>query len=91
MGIWFDNDADLVGEVLALTSLSGDETTAQGPLRAALTRHFELTRLHGGFITGLADLSGNAALKDLAGDKAQVNALVASAQVVDVLKRFPPP
>ncbi|MGY3890249.1 assimilatory sulfite reductase (NADPH) flavoprotein subunit [Aeromonas mytilicola] len=89
LGIWFDNDADLVGEVLALTGLSGDETTAQGPLRAALTRHFELTRLHGGFITGLADLSGNAALKDLAGDKAQVNALVASAQVVDVLKRFP--
>ncbi|MDU1142939.1 assimilatory sulfite reductase (NADPH) flavoprotein subunit [Aeromonas rivipollensis] len=89
LGIWFDNDADLVGEVLALTGLSGDETTAQGPLRAALTRHFELTRLHGGFITGLAEISGNAALKDLAGDKAQVNALVASAQVVDVLKRFP--
>lgn len=89
LGIWFDNDADLVGEVLALTSLSGDETTAQGPLRAALTRHFELTRLHGGFITGLAEISGNPALKDLAGDKAQVNALVASAQVVDVLKRFP--
>ncbi|MFM5134846.1 assimilatory sulfite reductase (NADPH) flavoprotein subunit [Aeromonas rivipollensis] len=89
LGIWFDNDADLVGEVLALTGLSGDEATPQGPLRAALTRHFELTRLHGGFITGLADISGNAALKDLAGDKAQVNALVASAQVVDVLKRFP--
>ncbi|MGE6181906.1 assimilatory sulfite reductase (NADPH) flavoprotein subunit [Aeromonas media] len=89
LGIWFDNDADLVGEVLALTGLSGDEATAQGPLRAALTRHVELTRLHGGFITGLADISGNAALKDLAGDKAQVNALVASAQVVDVLKRFP--
>ncbi|MFM7969473.1 assimilatory sulfite reductase (NADPH) flavoprotein subunit [Aeromonas sp. A-5] len=89
LGIWFDNDADLVGEVLALTGLFGDETTAQGPLRAALTRHFELTRLHGGFITGFADISGNPALKDLAGDKAQVNALVASAQVVDVLKRFP--
>lgn len=89
LGIWFDNDAELVGEVLTLTGLRGDETTAKGPLRDALTRHFELTRLHGGFITGLADLSGNAALKDLAGDKAQVNALVASAQVVDVLKRFP--
>ncbi|WP_167388937.1 assimilatory sulfite reductase (NADPH) flavoprotein subunit [Aeromonas lusitana] len=89
LGIWFDNDAALVDEVLALTGLAGDEATAQGPLRAALTRHFELTRLHGGFITGLADISGNAALKDLAGDKAQVNALVASAQVVDVLKRFP--
>lgn len=89
LGVWFDNDADLVGEVLALTGLSGDEATAHGTLRTALTGHFELTRLHGGFITGLADISDNAALKDLAGDKAQVNALVASAQVVDVLKRFP--
>ncbi|MGR6757109.1 assimilatory sulfite reductase (NADPH) flavoprotein subunit [Aeromonas veronii] len=89
LGVWFDNDADLVGEVLALTGLSGDEATTHGTLHAALTGHFELTRLHGGFITGLADISDNAALKDLAGDKAQVNALVASAQVVDVLKRFP--
>lgn len=89
LGVWFDNDAELVGEVLALTSLSGDEATAHGTLLAALTGHFELTRLHGGFITRLADISDNAALKDLAGDKAQVNALVASAQVVDVLKRFP--
>ncbi|HHQ4659978.1 TPA: assimilatory sulfite reductase (NADPH) flavoprotein subunit [Aeromonas veronii] len=89
LGVWFDNDSELVNEVLALTGLSGDEATAHGTLRAALTGHFELTRLHGGFITGLADISDNAALKDLAGDKAQVNALVASAQVVDVLKRFP--
>ncbi|MEH8161827.1 assimilatory sulfite reductase (NADPH) flavoprotein subunit [Aeromonas allosaccharophila] len=89
LGVWFDNDAELVGEVLALTGLSGDEATAHGTLRAALTSHFELTRLHGGFITGLADISDNVALKDLAGDKAQVNALVASAQIVDVLKRFP--
>ncbi|MGU5713843.1 assimilatory sulfite reductase (NADPH) flavoprotein subunit [Aeromonas taiwanensis] len=89
LGIWFDNDADLVGEVLTLTGLSGDEATPHGSLREALTRHFELTRLHGGLITGLAEIADNAALKDLAGDKAQVNALVASAQVVDVLKRFP--
>lgn len=89
LGVWFDNDADLVGEVLARAELSGDEATAHGSLREVLTRNLELTRLHGGFITGLADLSDNAALKDLAGDKAQINALVASAQVVDVLKRFP--
>ncbi|WP_429064609.1 assimilatory sulfite reductase (NADPH) flavoprotein subunit [Aeromonas bestiarum] len=91
LGVWFDNDADLVGEVLALAGRSGDEATAHGSLREVLTRNLELTRLHGGFITGLAELSDNAALKDLAGDKAQVNALVASAQVVDVLKRFPTP
>lgn len=89
LGIWFDNDADLVGEVLALAHLSGDEATARGSLREVLSRELELTRLHGGFITGLAEIADNAALKDLAGDKAQVNALVASAQVVDVLKRFP--
>ncbi|KHN55958.1 assimilatory sulfite reductase (NADPH) flavoprotein subunit [Aeromonas hydrophila] len=89
LGIWFDNDPTLVNEVQALAGLSGDEATARGSLREVLSRELELTRLHGGFITGLAEISGNAALKDLAGDKAQVNALVASAQVVDVLKRFP--
>ncbi|HHQ4757341.1 TPA: assimilatory sulfite reductase (NADPH) flavoprotein subunit [Aeromonas hydrophila] len=88
LGIWFDNDPELVSEVLALAGLSGDEATARGSLREVLSRELELTRLHGGFITGLAEISANVALKDLAGDKAQVNALVASAQVVDVLKRF---
>ncbi|WP_421199325.1 assimilatory sulfite reductase (NADPH) flavoprotein subunit [Aeromonas enteropelogenes] len=89
LGIWFDNDPALVNEVLVLAGLSGDEATARGSLREVLSRELELTRLHGGFITGLAEISDNAALKDLAGDKAQVNTLVASAQVVDVLKRFP--
>lgn len=89
LGIWFDNDPALVNEVLVLAGLSGDEATARGSLREVLSHELELTRLHGGFITGLAEISGNAALKDLAGDKAQVNTLVASAQVVDVLKRFP--
>ncbi|WAF92717.1 assimilatory sulfite reductase (NADPH) flavoprotein subunit [Aeromonas hydrophila] len=89
LGIWFDNDPELVSEVLALAGLSGDEATARGSLREVLSRELELTRLHGGFITGLAEISANVALKDLAGDKVQVNALVASAQVVDVLKRFP--
>ncbi|HHQ4526641.1 TPA: assimilatory sulfite reductase (NADPH) flavoprotein subunit [Aeromonas hydrophila] len=89
LGIWFDNDPALVNEVLVLAGLSGDEATARGSLREVLSHELELTRLHGGFITGLAEISANVALKDLAGDKAQVNALVASAQVVDVLKRFP--
>ncbi|HEA3130313.1 TPA: assimilatory sulfite reductase (NADPH) flavoprotein subunit [Aeromonas hydrophila] len=89
LGIWFDNAPALVNEVLALAGLSGDEATARGSLREVLSRELELTRLHGGFITGLAEISANVALKDLAGDKAQVNALAASAQVVDVLKRFP--
>ena len=35
LGIWFDNDADLVGEVLALTGLTGDEAT---PMAACARR-----------------------------------------------------
>lgn len=95
LGVWFDNDAALVAEVLALTGLSGSESvTVEGKslaLSEALTRHFELTRLHGGFISGLADLSENAELKAIAADKAQTTALAASAQIVDVLKRYPQP
>ena len=93
LGVWFDNDAALVAEVLALTGLTGSESvTVEGkslPLSEALARHFELTRLHGGFISGLADLSDNAELKAIAADKAQTTALAASAQIVDVLKRYP--
>ncbi|MEZ7863034.1 MAG: assimilatory sulfite reductase (NADPH) flavoprotein subunit [Aeromonadaceae bacterium] len=95
LGVWFDNDAALVAEVLALTGLTGSESVSvEGkslPLKDALTRHFELTRLHGGFISGLADLSDNAELKAIAADKAQTTALAASAQIVDVLKRYPQP
>ena len=95
LGVWFDNDAALVAEVLALAGLSGSESvTVEGKslaLSEALTRHFELTRLHGGFISGLADLSENAELKAIAADKAQTTALAASAQIVDVLKRYPQP
>ncbi len=93
LGVWFDNDAALVAEVLALTGLTGSESVSvEGkslPLSEALARHFELTRLHGGFISGLADLSDNAELKAIAADKAQTTALAASAQIVDVLKRYP--
>jgi sulfite reductase (NADPH) flavoprotein alpha-component len=93
LGVWFDNDAALVAEVLALVGLSGSESvTVEGKslsLTDALTRHFELTRLHGGFISGLAEHSDNAELKAIAADKAQTTALAASAQIVDVLKRYP--
>lgn len=95
LGVWFDNDAALVAEVLALVGLTGSESVSvEGKslsLTDALTRHFELTRLHGGFISGLADLSDNAELKAIAADKAQTTALAASAQIVDVLKRYPQP
>jgi len=95
LGVWFDNDAALVAEVLALVGLTGSESVSvegkSQPLKEALTRHFELTRLHGGFISGLADLSDNAELKAIAADKAQTTALAASAQIVDVLKRYPQP
>lgn len=95
LGVWFDNDAALVAEVLALVGLSGSESVSvegkSQPLKEALTRHFELTRLHGGFISGLAELVDNAELKAIAADKAQTTALAASAQIVDVLKRYPQP
>lgn len=49
LGVWFDNDAALVAEVLALTGLTGSESVSvEGKslsLTDALTRHFELTRL----------------------------------------------
>lgn len=93
LGIWFDNDAAVVAEILALTGLSGDEqVTVSGKAAAlsdALTNQFELTRLHAAFITGLAEISSDKKLKKLAADKDETRKLAAKAQIVDVLKRFP--
>lgn len=93
LGIWFDNDPALVRELLTLTGLSGDESvTVEGKslsLTEALTRHLELTRLHGGLLTGLVEHNGSDALAALAADKAALTAWVASHQVVDAFKAFP--
>lgn len=93
LGVWFDNDAAVVAEILALTGLTGDEqVTVSGKAAAlsdALTNQFELTRLHAGFITGLAEISSDKKLKKLAADKDETRKLAANAQIVDVLKRFP--
>lgn len=93
LGIWFDNDAAVVAEILALTGLTGNEqVTVSGKAAAlsdALTNQFELTRLHAAFITGLAEISSDKKLKKLAADKDETRKLAGKAQVVDVLKRFP--
>lgn len=93
LGIWFDNDATVVAEILALTGLTGNEqVTVSGKAAAlsdALTNQFELTRLHAAFITGLAEISSDKKLKKLAADKDETRKLAAKAQIVDVLKRFP--
>lgn len=93
LGVWFENDPALVSEVLALTGLSGDEVveleSGSWSLREALTRHLELTRLHGRFISGLAKFSESAKLAALAADKTKVNKWTSHAQILDVLQRFP--
>ncbi len=93
LGIWFDNDPALVSELLSLTGLSGDESvTIEGnslSLTEALTHHLELTRLHGGLLTGLVAYSGSDELASLAADKTALNGWVASHQVVDAFKAFP--
>ena len=93
LAVWFDNDAAVVAEILALTGLTGDEqVTVSGKAAAlsdALTNQFELTRLHAAFITGLAEISADDKLKALAADKDETRKFAANAQIVDVLKRFP--
>ena len=93
LGIWFDNDATVVAEILALTGFTGNEqVTVSGKAAAlsdALTNQFELTRLHAAFITGLAEISSDKKLKKLAADKDETRKLAAKAQIVDVLNRFP--
>ncbi|MFP3700882.1 hypothetical protein SB758_35990, partial [Burkholderia sp. SIMBA_013] len=76
LGVWYENDAALVSELLELVWLKGDEPVAvQGktlPLAEALQKHFELTVNTAQIVAQYAQLSRNAELLSLVDDKARL-------------------
>ena len=93
LGIWFSNDTALVQEVLNLTGANGDAVVATSrgdvALTDALTNHFELTQAYPGFITKVAELTGDTRYIGLADDKATLRAAVTDRQIADILRANP--
>lgn len=93
LGVWYENDAELVQELLQLVWLKGDEQVeVRGetlPLADALQKHFELTVNTPHIVEQYATLSRNEALLALAGDKPKLQSYAQSFPIVDMVRQAP--
>ena len=93
LGVWYQNDPDLVKELVELLWLKGDEpVTVEGKtlsLAEALQWHFELTVNTGNIVENYATLTRSETLLPLVGDKAQLQHYAATTPIVDMV-RFSP-
>ncbi|HGY4913413.1 TPA: NADPH-dependent assimilatory sulfite reductase flavoprotein subunit [Citrobacter freundii] len=93
LGVWYQNDPDLVKELVELLWLKGDEpVTVEGKtlsLAEALQWHFELTVNTGNIVESYATLTRSETLLPLVGDKAQLQHYAATTPIVDMV-RFSP-
>lgn len=93
LGVWFDNDPQLVTELLGLLELSGETQVTVGDktlsLTDALVQEYELTQLHPGFVTAYGEAANISELAALADDKAAMREYFADRQVIDVVRQYP--
>ena len=93
LGVWYQNDPELVKELVELLWLKGDESvTVEGktlPLAEALQWHFELTVNTATIVENYATLTRSETLLPLVGDKAQLQQYAANTPIVDMV-RFSP-
>lgn len=93
LGVWYQNCPALVKELVELLWLKGDESvTVDGKtlsLSEALEWHFELTINTANIVEKYAQLTRNAALLDLVGDKTKLQHFAQSTPVVDMVRYAP--
>ncbi|RAU49897.1 NADPH-dependent assimilatory sulfite reductase flavoprotein subunit [Pseudocitrobacter sp. RIT415] len=93
LGVWYQNDPELVKELVELLWLKGDEpVTVDGktlPLAEALQWHFELTVNTANIVENYATLTRSETLLPLVGDKAKLQHYASTTPIVDMV-RFSP-
>lgn len=97
LGVWPQNDPQLVTDILDLLQLDGDLSVSHGgenlPLREWLGHRRELTRLSRPVLASHAAIAGNAALNRVLAEKqgSELSSLLASHQFIDLVQRYPAP
>lgn len=93
LGVWFDNDPALVGEILDLLGIDpATEIQAGGkmmPVARALSSHFELTQNTPAFVKGYAAFAHYEELDKIIADNAVLQDFVQNTPIAGVLHRFP--
>ncbi|MEK9496255.1 NADPH-dependent assimilatory sulfite reductase flavoprotein subunit [Photorhabdus sp. P32] len=90
LGVWFENDPDLVNEVLNLLWLKGTEQVEVNgqklPLREALIRHVELTQNTGVIVEKYAALAKDEKLLSLIADKQALQQYAHNKPIADMIR-----
>ena len=94
LGVWFENDANLVAELIATLKLTGEEKVklkVDGAnqvftLTDALTTELEITQTAPAFVEFWAKISGDKALTAIAADKNSAREYAGEHQIIDVIK-----
>jgi sulfite reductase (NADPH) flavoprotein alpha-component len=93
LGVWFDNDAVLVEELLALLWLKGDEPVSidgqNMSLAQALRSHLELTQNTTVIVDKYAALSRDEKLVALLADKPALQQYAKNTPIVDMVRQAP--
>jgi sulfite reductase (NADPH) flavoprotein alpha-component len=97
LGVWFENDAKLVADLIATLKLTGEENVklkVNGAnqvftLTDALTSELEITQTAPSFVEFWAKISGDKALTAIAADKNTARVYASEHQIIDVIKTAP--
>ncbi|NQY86291.1 MAG: assimilatory sulfite reductase (NADPH) flavoprotein subunit [Colwellia sp.] len=94
LGVWFENDANLVADLITMLKLTGEEKVklkVDGAnqvftLTDALTTELEITQTAPAFVEFWAKISGNKELTAIAADKNTAREYAGEHQIIDVVK-----
>ena len=89
LGLWYENDPQLVEQILAKIALSGDQSVEVDgqsiSLKQALLSKYEITVSNPQLVSKYAEISGSKKLEKLVADKAKLREYSANTQLIDVL------
>ncbi len=93
LGVWYENDTDLVAEVIELAGLTGDELVETGqktlPLSQALCHHFELTVNTPQIVEQYAKLSDSQILQQCTAERGGLQQYAKQMPIVDMFRAAP--
>ena len=93
LGVWFENDTQLVDELLSVLDLTADASVTwssdEYSVKDVLVGKLELTQSYPSFVQAYATLANSVELNALLEDKAVLREYLAQRQIIDIVRQFP--
>ncbi len=93
LGIWYENDPELISEILLLLNLEKDSPVNwEGEtitLYEALSSRYELTQNTKTIVSRYAEFTGNSKLKELASQDSELQKYAKGTPLADMIREFP--